>query len=195
MKRPMKHQAGFTLVELMMSAVAAGIVMLAAGGFMLRALGWYDELSAKIEMNRHAREVYRVMAYGGKAATTGNDGTKYVYGVRGRSAAPAAGMRTNYAFSYTSNQLTLAPDTMAAMTVTCTSATAPLADCGTGPKTVAGWMAADVTVAKSYTIADDTVEVLIPIMSPYQVQRAKAVGEFTDVYRAIFTLNRMESDP
>ena len=70
MKRPRRQQAGFTLVELMMSAVAAGVVMLAAGGFMLRALGWYGELSAKIEMNRHAREVYRVLAYGGKAATT-----------------------------------------------------------------------------------------------------------------------------
>ena len=191
----MRRQAGFTLIELMLAAAAAGVIMMAAGGMLVRALSWHDELNAKLEINRHARETWRVLAYGGMGPANGRDGTRYVYGVRGRKNAPGRGMRSNYAFSYTSNQITLTPDYAASMTVTCKGPELPVPGCGAGTKLVRGWLASDVTVEKKYTVADQTVEVEIPVMSTYQVQRAANPDAFIDSYRAIFTLNRMENDP
>src|SRR6185312_10199237 len=78
----MKSQRGFTLMEVMASTMATAIVIAAASAFLLRFLAWYDELSAKIAMNRHARETYDVFSLGGLSSTSGNDGTKNVYGLR-----------------------------------------------------------------------------------------------------------------
>jgi prepilin-type N-terminal cleavage/methylation domain-containing protein len=193
----MKRQRGFTLIELLMSATAASVIMVAASSFMVRALGWHDELSAKLEMNRHARETWRVLAYGGKGPAAGRDGTNYVYGVRGRKNKPGRGMRSEYAFEYTSNHITLAPDRSASMMVTCTGSGQPVPGCGASGSTkrVEGWMAADVDVDDKYTVANETVEIEMTVMSPYQIQRAKDTSAFKDSYRAIFTLNRMENDP
>ena len=51
----MRSQRGFTLMEVMVSTMATAVVIAAASAFLLRFLAWYDELSAKIAMNRHAR--------------------------------------------------------------------------------------------------------------------------------------------
>ncbi|MBV9549429.1 MAG: prepilin-type N-terminal cleavage/methylation domain-containing protein [Alphaproteobacteria bacterium] len=193
----MRRQAGFTFLELTIAAAASGIIMLTSAGFLVKALGWYDELNAKLEMNRHARETFRLLAYGGMATSNGNDGTKYLYGIRGRAAAPSSGLRNNYALQYTSNNLTLTPDKFAAMTITCTAAANPLPDCGgSGSKTVQGWLGNDVTFqSSSRSVAGDTVEMTFTVTDPYQIQRAKSAALFTDTYRTVFTLNRMESDP
>lgn len=79
----MRRQRGFTLIEGMVSATASGIVVLAATAFMLKALAWFDELSAKIEINRHARETYDLLAYGAQSSSPGKDGTKNIYSLRG----------------------------------------------------------------------------------------------------------------
>jgi prepilin-type N-terminal cleavage/methylation domain-containing protein len=199
-----RRQRGFTLIELMFAAAATAIVIFAATGFLLRALSWYDELSAKIAINRHARETFDVLAYGGYSASTGNDGTKYIYGIRGSHQAPgAAGLRSNYSLRYTANNLTLTPDLSAAMTVTCESAGDPMPDCGAnGPKgpgtnlTVKGWLGNDFVVnSGARNVAGQTVEVTMTIMNPYEIQRAQNPAAFADTYRTIFTLNRNESDP
>jgi prepilin-type N-terminal cleavage/methylation domain-containing protein len=199
-----RRQRGFTLIELMFAAAATAIVILAATGFLLKALNWYGELAAKIEINRHARETFDVLAYGGYSASTGNDGTKNVYGLRGSHQAPgAANLRNNYSLKYRDNNLTLTPDFSAPMTVTCESAGDPMPDCGaSGPKgpganlTVKGWLGDDFVMnSGTRTVANMTTEVTMTIMDPYEIQRAQNPATFADTYRTIFTLNRNESDP
>jgi prepilin-type N-terminal cleavage/methylation domain-containing protein len=192
-----RDQRGFTLIELMFAAAATAIVIWAATGFLLKALDWYDELSAKIEINRHAREVFDVLAYGGTSASTGNDGTKNIYGLRGSNKAPAApGLRNNYAFQYTDNKLTLTPDFSAPMSISCVSPANPMPDCGGGKKTVQGWLGSDFVVNPGpRNVAGVTVEMTMTVMDPYEIQRAQNPATFADTYRTIFTLNRNENDP
>src|SRR5581483_5622571 len=128
------------------STMATAVVIAAASAFLLRFLGWYDELSSRIAINRHARETYDVLSLGGIASTTGNDGTTNVYGLRGHFAAPTSSMSSNYSLRYISNNLTLTPDLMASMSITCTGTATPMPDCtsGGGTKTVKGWLGAAV---------------------------------------------------
>lgn len=194
----MNTQRGFTLIELMAASAATAIVILATSAFMLKALSWYDELSAKIEINRHARETYDTIALGGRSSSTGNDGTKNLYGLRGRFSAPSSGLRQNYALRYRSNNLTLMPDSFAAMSVPCTAAGQPLPDCADGSsiKSVQGWLGDDIQINNSSrSVAGRTVEVTIALTDPFQAQRAKSPSQFSQTYRAIFTLNREEGDP
>jgi len=194
----MKSQRGFTLMEVMVSTVATAVVIAAASAFLLRFLAWYDELSAKIAMNRHARETYEVFSLGGLAGTTGNDGTKNLYGLRERYAPPASSMRSNYALSYISNNLTLTPDLLAGMSITCTGTGTPMPDCssGSGTKTVTGWLGSDPqTNTGSRSVSGKTVEVTFTIMNPFEIQRAVSPSVFAENYHVIFTLNRNEDDP
>ena len=192
----MTRQRGFTLIELMFAAAATAVVIWAATGFLLKALSWYGELSAKIAINRHARETFDVLAYGGRSASTGNDGTMNVYGIRGRHQAPGSGMRNNYALRYSSNNLTLTPDLAAPMTIACIAATNPMPDCGVGSQTVNGWLGSDIQLnTASRSVVNKTAEVTMTVMDPYEIQRAKNPATFADTYRTIFTLNRNENDP
>jgi prepilin-type N-terminal cleavage/methylation domain-containing protein len=193
----MQRQRGFTLIELMFAAAATAVVIWAATGFLLKAMGWYDELSAKIEINRHARETFDVLAYGGYSTGAGNDGTKNVYGIRGSNQAPAVpGLRKNYALQYTDNKLTLTPDLSAPMSIFCVSPANPMPDCGGGQKTVQGWLGADFVVnSGARSVANATVEVTMTIIDPYEIQRAQNPATFADTYRTVFTLNRNENDP
>lgn len=194
----MRSQRGFTLMEVMVSTMATAVVIAAASAFLLRFLGWYDELSAKIAMNRHARETYDVFSLGGLASTTGNDGTKNVYGLRERFAVPGSSMRINYAIRYISNNLTLTPDLVAGMSITCTGTATPMPDCtsGSGTKTVTGWLGSHPqTNTASRSVSGKTVEVTFSIMNPFEIQRAVSPSVFAEKYHAIFTLNRDEDDP
>jgi len=194
----MKSQRGFTLMEVMASTMATAVVIAAASAFLLRFLAWYDELSAKIAMNRHARETYDVFSLGGLSSTSGNDGTKNVYGLRERFAVPTSSMRTNYSIRYISNNLTLTPDLIASMSVTCTGTGVPLPDCtsGAGTKTVKGWLGSHPqTNTASRSVSNKTVELTFTIMNPFEVQRAVSPSLFAENYHVIFTLNRNEDDP
>jgi hypothetical protein len=185
-------------MEVMVSTMATAVVIAAASAFLLRFLAWYDELSAKIAMNRHARETYEVYSLGGLASTTGNDGTKNVYGLRERSAPPTSSMRTNYSVRYISNNLTLTPDLIAGMSVACTGTGVPLPDCtsGGGTKTVKGWLGSHPqTNTSSRSVSNKTVEVTFTIMNPFEIQRAVSPSVFAENYHVIFTLNRNEDDP
>src|ERR1700761_8762634 len=84
----LSRQRGFTLIEMMASIGGTAIIIAAATAFLLRFIGWYSELSARIAMNRHARETYELLAYGGQSRSTGNDGTTNLYGLRGIKRAP-----------------------------------------------------------------------------------------------------------
>jgi prepilin-type N-terminal cleavage/methylation domain-containing protein len=191
-----KSQAGFTFIELITASAASGIVILAATAFMLKATSWYGEVSAKIAINRHARETFDVLAFGGQSVNAGNDGTKNVYGIPQRRTAPASGLRSNYALQYTSNNLTLTPDTFAGMTIDCVSAANPLPDCGAGSKTVQGWLGNDIQInTASRSVLNLTVETTIDVMNPYEIQRAENPVGFHEIYRTVFTLNREEADP
>lgn len=194
-----RRQAGFTLIELLATSTATGVVMLAATSFMLKSLSWFDELNAKIEINRHARETFDLLAYGGVSASTGKDGTKNVYGVRGSNKEPKDGLRTSAnALQYTNNNLTLLPDRFATITVVCTGDGTPVPDCkdNHSSQAVAGWIGSDIKLdAGGKSINDLTVNVTFTITNPFQAQRAVGPAAFTDTYRTVFTLNRKEDDP
>jgi prepilin-type N-terminal cleavage/methylation domain-containing protein len=193
----MRSQRGFTLMEVMVSTVATAVVIAAASTFLLRFLAWHDELSAKIAINRHARETYEMLSLGGVAGSTGNDGTMNLYGLRERYKTPSGTLRNNYALSYTSNNLTLTPDLMAGMSIACTGSGSPMPDCsGNGSKTVTGWIGNNInTNSSSRSVSGKTVEVAFTIMNPFEIQRAVSPTIFAENYRAIFTLNRNENDP
>lgn len=196
MRPKLSSQRGFTLMEVMVSTSATAVVIAAASAFLLKFLSWYDELSARIAINRHARETFDVLALGGRAATSGNDGTKNVYGIRERLNKPSGAQRTNYALSYKSNNITITPDTIGTMTIACVSANNPLPDCGGGNKTVKGWIGDNITLNdSSRSVSGKTVEVTFTIVNPYQVQRAVSPTLFAENYHAIFTYNREEDDP
>jgi prepilin-type N-terminal cleavage/methylation domain-containing protein len=195
----LRRQRGFTLIELMTASAAVGIIMLAGGAFMLRALAWYDEVSGKIEMNRHARLTYDLWAYGGMAATNGDDATKYLYGIRGRNAVPDEDdLRTSTgALQYISNDLTLTPDRFASMTVDCKAVDDPIPTCtGTSNRTVTGWLGEEVELdAEGGSLGQGWVTVRFTITNPYQAQRATGPAQFSDSYQTVFALNRQEVDP
>lgn len=189
-------QRGFTIIELITAVAASGVVILAATAFMLKALSWYGELYSKVELNRHARETYDLLAYGGFASIAGNDSTKNVYGIRGRNKAPPNGLRKNYGLQYTSNKLTLSPDTTPTMSIRCVSPGNPMPDCGGGQKNVQGWIGSDIKLDSGpRSVVGETVEVTIVIMDPFEIQRAQNPSLFSDTYRTVFTLNRNENDP
>ena len=189
-------QRGFTLIELMTASIATAVVILAATAFMLKSLSWYDEISSKIEMNRHARETFDLFAFGGVSSSTGKDLTKNVYGINGHNKPPPGPQRTNGALSYTSNQLTLTPDTFASMTVTCHGPGNPIPDCSGGTKAVQGWLGSDVTIKpKAPDMGNGWIMMTITITDPFEAQRATAPATFTDIYTTAFVLNRDENDP
>jgi len=194
-----QRQAGFTLIEVMASVTATGIVVLAATAFMVKALGWFDELSAKIEINRHARETYDLLAWGAQSASAGKDGTNNLYGLRGFHTAPPNGLRTSTnALQYTSNILTITPDSFATMTVTCIGVGTPIPDCKDNHSTqlVGGWIGGDIKLqAGGQAVSGRTVEVSFTITDSFQAVRANAPGQFSNSYYTIFTLNRDEDDP
>jgi prepilin-type N-terminal cleavage/methylation domain-containing protein len=195
----MRRQRGFTLVEVMASATATGVVILAANAFMMKALDWFDDLSAKIEINRHARETYDLMAYGAQSSSVGKDGTSNLYAIRGFNVAPPNGMRTpTNALQYTSNRLTIAPDSFATMTVTCMGVGTPVPDCKDNHSTqsVAGWIGSDVKLqAGPQAVSGLTVEVSFTVTDTAEAVRAKGPAQFSNNYYTIFTLNRDEADP
>lgn len=192
----LRSQRGFTLMEIMASMSATAVVIGAASALLLRCFTWYDELSAKIAINRHARETYDVLSLGGKASSSGNDGTQNVYGIRERKTKPAGSQRSNYAFQYVSNGKTLTPDKVSSMTIACKSPNNPLPDCGAGNKTVTGWIGDNMTLDDgASSISGYTIRVTFTIVNPFQVQRAKGPAVFAEVYHAVFTENREENDP
>ena len=194
--RGLSSQRGFTLMEVMVSTSATAIVIAAASAFLLKFLSWYDELSSRIAINRHARETYEVLSLGARSATSGNDGTKNLYGIRERFAKPSGSQRSSYAFQYKSNNITITPDTIGTMTIACVSTNNPLPDCGSGNKTVTGWIGDNMTLNDGgRSVSGLTVEVTFTVMNPYQVQRAKAPAMFAETYRTVFTYNREENDP
>lgn len=192
-----QRQSGFSLLELMFATTASMIIMVPATLLILQASGWSQDIQSKIAINRHARIIFEVFLNGGRATTNGNDGTKNVYGFNGLNSAPSSTFRTNYAFSYKSNNKTLVPDTLPSLSVACTAIAVPLPDCGSsGSKTVAGWVGSDAAIESSKrVVAGRTFEIQVQVTDPYQVQRMKNPARGTISYRTIGTLMRDESDP
>jgi len=199
-----RAQAGFTLLELMIAAGAGMLVLLPATAMLFRMYEWRDAVEARLALNVHARETFDVIANGARMTSNGTDQTPNVYGVRGRRTAPAGSLRTNYSLQYTSNGLTVLPDTRGTMQVTCTGAGLPLPDCASSgeSKTVEGWIGENVTLSTvSRSVKSDesgsarTAELSFAITNPYAAQRAENASTATERYRTILSLNREESDP
>ncbi|HEY4265625.1 MAG TPA: hypothetical protein VGM72_09920 [Micropepsaceae bacterium] len=194
-------QAGFTLFEVMAASVASIAVIAPAIVFMLDAYDWYAEVQSELTLNREARQAFDLLGNGAKIASNGKDGFAYVYGIRGRNAAPAGAQRSNYVLQYTNNNVTISGDSFALMTVTCSATGRPLPDCpGAGPtarRSVAGWIGSDVSIENNArSIATGrTVEMMVTVTDPFQAQRAASSAPATETYRTVFTLNRDVPDP
>jgi hypothetical protein len=139
------------------------------------------------------------LAYGAQSSSVGKDGTKNIYSLRGFNKAPGNGLRTaSNALQYTSNKLTLTPDSFATMNVSCTGAGTPVPDCKDNHSTqsVAGWIGSDIKLqAGPQAVNGLTVEVSFTITDSFEAVRANAPGQFSDSYYTVFTLNRDEDDP
>jgi prepilin-type N-terminal cleavage/methylation domain-containing protein len=192
-----KTQAGFTLVEVMIASVASMAMIAPAIAISLNAFNWYTEIQSAIALNREARQAMDVIGNGAAVTANGNDGEPNLYGIHGRNAAPAGGLRSNYTLQYQSNNLTVSGDSIAGMTIACTAAGRPLPDCpSTGAnRTVAGWLGNDVSLSANRSAAGRTVEVVITVTDPFQAQRAADPRSATETYRTSFTLNRDTTDP
>lgn len=89
-----KDQAGFTLIELLVASTVGLILMLSVGAVLSDTLRSADAISSRIDVNRHAREIFDILALGG-AVPDANTTTQYpaaialnfnyVFGLRGRS--------------------------------------------------------------------------------------------------------------
>jgi prepilin-type N-terminal cleavage/methylation domain-containing protein len=192
-----KAQAGFTLIEVMIASVASMAVIAPAIAVMFNAIDWYAEIQSQITLNREARQAFDLIGNGAKAGTNGNDATPYLYGVRGRNAAPAGTLRSNYMLQYQSNNLTVNGDALASMAVTCTGAGVPLPDCAASQtKTVAGWIGTDLSLnSASRSVVGRTVETVVTISDPFQAKRSPNPASASETYRTIYTLNRDIADP
>ncbi|MCH8858715.1 MAG: prepilin-type N-terminal cleavage/methylation domain-containing protein [Proteobacteria bacterium] len=191
-------QRGFTLFEVMVASLVGMLVLLPAIAMLFRVFTWYDDVRSQLALNRHARAAFDVLGDGARLAVGGTDQTPNVYGIRGRQQAPSGGLRSNYRLQYSSNNLTVTPDILPTMQVTCTGAGTPLPDCGTSGevKNVDGWIGEDVNLnASSRSVGGRTVEVMLTITDPYAAQRLENPALATERYRTIFTLNRDEADP
>lgn len=194
------RQSGFTLMEVMASTAATGIVVLAGSAVLIRGLGWYDEISGKIEMNRHARLAFELWAYGGISATAGKDGTKYVYGIRGSHTQPPKGdiSKPTGTLIYKQNNITLTADQFASMSIACKGEGDPVPKCKADlkPISMTGWLGDDPDIKKKGgSIGEGWATVSYTITNPFQAQRGPSGTPFTDTYQTVFTLNRMENDP
>jgi prepilin-type N-terminal cleavage/methylation domain-containing protein len=192
------RQHGFTLIELMFGTVAALIIMLPTSMLLLHAATWYSDIQSQISVNRHARIAFDILLNGAQSATTGNDGTKNLYGLDGLHSAPNSSYRSNYAFRYRSNNLTFTPDVMAALSVTCVASGNPMPDCGSsGTMSVKGWIGSDADIETSQrVIAGRTSEIVMTITDPFDaVRNKKNPGVATTTYRTVTTQMRDETDP
>jgi Tfp pilus assembly protein PilV len=192
-------QAGFTLIEVMIASVTSMFVIMPALVFMFRSYDWYTSAESELMLNRKARQVFDLIGNGARGSANGNDGTPYLYGIRGRHAAPSQNtLRSNYRLQYSSNNLTITGDALASQTITCTGNGVPLPDCTSAgqSKTVTGWIGNNFKVnSTNLSAAWRTVQVTVTLTDPFQAQRADDPTTATQTYRTLFTLNRDAADP
>lgn len=201
MRRNLRRQRGFTLIELMMASIISFLLAMVCISLTRQSADLNSGLKARLRLNAQARQAFGVIADGGAlpSGTTGTDGTRNIYGLHGRyGAQTGASLRQNYRLTLSSNGNQAAGDSFASKTVTCTGAGTPLPDCtaaGTA-MTVNGWLGADPTVNQTNrsisgpTVTNNTVEATITLTDPYRAVHAKLPANATDTYRNIFTANR-----
>lgn len=87
-----ERQAGFTLIELMLAGTLTLMLMLAVGATLSDTLRSADAVNSQIAVNRHAREIFDIMALGGHVTDANTNASAslvldhhYVFGLRGRS--------------------------------------------------------------------------------------------------------------
>lgn len=83
-----RAQQGFTLIELMVAATIGLILMAAVGGVLSDSLRTAAALNSQAAINRHAREIFEILSYGGanpNANATAILPFRQVFGLRGRN--------------------------------------------------------------------------------------------------------------
>lgn len=86
-----RRQQGFTLIELMVAGTISLILMVAIGGVLSDSLRTAAALNSQVAINRHAREIFEILSFGGSNPNANATVTatvklpfKYVFGLRGR---------------------------------------------------------------------------------------------------------------
>lgn len=186
----------------MMASMITFLLMLVMVSLMRQSADLHAGVKARLQLNAQARQTFGLLADGGAVAsgTTGTDGTRSIYGLRGDYSAPAgSSLRQNYQLVLSSNGQQAVGDTMATINVTCKGAADPLPDCGAAgqQKAVNGWLGADPALnAASRSVRNPvmgnrmTVETSITLTQPYRALKALRPAQATDTYRNIFSMNR-----
>lgn len=85
-------QQGFTLIELMIAGTISLILMAAIGGVLSDSLRTAAALNSQVAINRHAREIFEILSFGGSNPNANATVTAtirlpftYVFGLRGRN--------------------------------------------------------------------------------------------------------------
>lgn len=100
MKSRRDAQQGFTLIELMVAGTISLILLAAIGGVLSDSLRTAAALNSQVAINRHAREIFEILAFGGSnenANTTASGSIlpfNYVFGLRGRNPTGGSDMFT-----------------------------------------------------------------------------------------------------
>lgn len=196
MKRTLRRQRGFTLIELMMASVITFLLGMVCVSLMQQSSDLRGNVQTRLRLNAQARQAFGVIGEGAvlPAGSTGTDGTRNVYGLHGRYAAQTgSSLRQSYQLSLPSNGWRFGGDSFASKTITCKGPANPLPDCTTAgtTKTVNGWLGADPVLNQSTrSVRSYTVESTITLTNPNRAVRAKRPDQASDTYQNIFTTNR-----
>lgn len=209
------QQAGFTIIEYMVASTVGLILMLVIGGVLIDNLRTADEISSRIALNRHAREIFDLLAFG--ARQTGANATPIafdsVFGLRGRtSASPGSASgwyipdhymardgngtgdrRYRFALPFTgadpdnSGDDELLAEQIGNVTVACSATDVPLQECTVPLQIagVAGFLRADPDVSKPASAANRVTELTLQLIDP---RRLNLNGAYrSDEYEILWT--------
>lgn len=209
-------ELGFTLIELMVAATLALILMLTTTTILFQTFEFADQQRLRPVLNDKAREYFDLLGDGG-TVTAGR-----LLGMRDQSdflqtSAPSLRGTASHRLQLNNPDIpipaTLIGPETSPVTINCDAVEDPVQDCGASGTTQAvdGYMARDprlyvhtqnggvsgdsdrsVGDAERKSGPDDrTIEVEILLIQPYQANRTRfRTDQVRESYRTIFTLNR-----
>ncbi|MEO5369652.1 MAG: prepilin-type N-terminal cleavage/methylation domain-containing protein [Magnetococcus sp. DMHC-1] len=199
-----KHQAGFTLPELMMVGSLSLLLMLALFQIVSDAQHMSEIINGRITLNQTAREIFDMLMDGGVRAE-GADAVEAdrIEGYHGRHDDPfaiAAPQLTRPAFRLRFARAVPAADadslfsrSYPALAIGCTAAQSPLSSCiGVANLNVDGYI--DNFASNGIRTVNGNRELTFTVINPPHVPRANGAGRFTaqeysDTFWTVFTLN------
>jgi Tfp pilus assembly protein PilW len=212
----MKHdalQAGFTVIELLVASTLGLGLMVVVSSIFFDAVRIADGLRSQLALNRDARVMFEILAYG--AVQSGFNNTPatqdYVFGLRWRRSSGASGtgwgapsslIETTGGGTQREYRLALSPTDAApdgppagtlrsqeipGFDVTCTGVDTPVQGCSSGStKRMKGYLQRDPGLTSTGRLR----EVTLNLLDPYGISIKSATQlDISAIYWTVFTLN------